>query len=192
VDQGKIEESKECLVAALKLGDPTGSGQGSMADLLLLTGEDPGQALEMADQAFAFRTGRSRAVVYFGREVHNDLRSAEYWARRAMALSQLGKDAEARQAIDRATRLADGAMEDMRQTRPHNTILVKVVIGDRRLAHHRELVIASTCWRIGLAFLALGDSKVAAKYFEIVKNTDRRGKYCNLARKQLDRLKLQI
>jgi tetratricopeptide (TPR) repeat protein len=190
LDQGKYEESKETLIAALKLGDPTGSGQGTMADLLLLTGADPEKALEMTEQSFALTTGRSGPVTYFGGKVSDDLRSAKCWARKSMALSQLGRNNEARQAVQRASRLADGAREVALRTEPHNTILVKLVIGERRLAHHRDLAISATHWRIGLAFLAMGDSSEAARNFSIVRNTDRRGKYRNLAQRQLDQLKL--
>jgi hypothetical protein len=51
------------------------------------------------------------------------------------------------------------------------------------------LVVASTHWRIGLALLELNDSKKAADHFSIARDTDRRGKYRNLAKKKLEELK---
>jgi len=187
-DQCRYKESKECLDTALELGDPTGSGQGSMSDLLLLTGADPEKALELAEEALALTTGSSRKDIYFGGEVNNDFRQATFWARRAMALSQLGRQAEAQQSVNRATRIAEAASNAARQTTPHSSMAVKLAIGGRRLAHHRDLVVATAHWRIGLAFLALEDSSEAAIHFRIVRDTDRRGKYRRLAQNQLEQL----
>jgi len=188
MDQGRYDESRECLERALELGDSTGSGQGSMADLLLKMGTDPEKALEMADLAVELTTHTSRRDIYFGGEVSNDLRRATYWARRAHALAQLSRRAEARQAIDRALRIVEAAKAEAQQTRPHNSILVMMVLGSRRLNHHRDLAIATTHWRIGLAFLALEDSSEAIDHFRITRDTDHRGKYRRLAQRQLMQL----
>ncbi len=188
MDQGRFDESRECLERALELGDSTGSGQGSMADLLLKMGTDPEKALEMADLAVELTTHTSRRDIYFGGEVSNDLRRATYWARRAHALAQLSRRAEARQAIDRALRIVETAKAEARQTRPHNSILVMMVLGSRRLKHHRDLAVATAHWRIGLAFLALEDSSRAIDHFRITRDTDHRGKYRRLAQKQLMQL----
>ena len=188
MDQGRYDESRECLERALELGDSTGSGQGSMADLLLKMGTDPEKALEMADLAVELTTHTSRRDIYFGSEVSNDLRRATYWARRAHALAQLSRRAEARQAIDRALRIVEAAKAEAQQTRPHNSILVMMVLGSRRLNHHRDLAIATTHWRIGLAFLALENSSEAIDHFRITRDTDHRGKYRRLAQRQLMQL----
>jgi len=188
MDQGRYDESRECLERALELGDSTGSGQGSMAYLLLKMGTDPEKALEMADLAVELTTHTSRRDIYFGGEVSNDLRRATYWARRAHALAQLSRRAEARQAIDRALRIVEAAKAEAQQTRPHNSILVMMVLGSRRLNHHRDLAIATTHWRIGLAFLALENSSEAIDHFRITRDTDHRGKYRRLAQRQLMQL----
>jgi hypothetical protein len=188
MDQGRYEESKRYLVRAIGLGDSTGSGQGSMADLLLLTGADPEKALDMADQAVELTTRTSGQDIYFDGEVRNDLRRARYWARRAQALAQLDRREEARQAIDRASRIVKAAQAEAQQTRPHTPILAKLILGRRRLAHSRDLTLAAAHWKIGLAFLAIDDSSKAADHFRITRDTDRRGKYRNLARQQLERL----
>jgi len=188
MDQGRYDESRECLERALELGDSTGSGQGSMADLLLKMGTDPEKALEMADLAVELTTHTSRRDIYFGGEVSNDLRRATYWARRAHALAQLSRRAEARQAIDRALRIVEAAKAEAQQTRPHNSILVMMVLSSRRLNHHRDLAIATTHWRIGLAFLALENSSEAIDHFRITRDTDHRGKYRRLAQRQLMQL----
>lgn len=191
-DQCRYKESEECLDTALELGDPTGSGQGSMSDLLLLTRADPEKALELAEDALTLTCGNSRKDIYFGGEVNNDFRQAIFWARRAMALSQLGRHTEAQQAVNRATRIAEAASNAARQTTPHSSLAVSLAIGGRRLAHHRDLVVATAHWRIGLAFLALQDSTKAAFHFGIVRDADRRGKYRRLAQKQLEQLRAQI
>jgi tetratricopeptide (TPR) repeat protein len=192
IDQGRYDESRECLVRALELGDSTGSGQGSMADLLLQIGTDPEKALEMADLAVELTTHSSRREIYFGGEVTNDLRRATYWARRAHALAQLSRSAEARQSIDRALRIVEAAKAEAQQTKPHNSILVMMIIGSRRLNHHRDLAVATTHWKIGLALLAMDDSSKAVDHFRITRDTDRRGKYRRLAQQQLARLESRL
>ena len=187
MDQGRYKDSKEYLERALELGDSTGSGQVSMADLLLQMGTDPEKALDMAEQAMELSTGRSRRDIYFGGGVNDDLRRARYWARRTQALVQLSRRSEARQAIDRASRLVESAIAESRHTRPHNSILVKLILGGR-IASHRELAMATTHWQIGLAFLALEDSSKAIEHFRITRDTDHRGKYRRLAQQQLTRL----
>lgn len=77
MDQGRFEESKACLLGALELGDSTGSGQGSLSDLLLITRTDPERALEMAEQAME-QSLRESSHVYFDRNVTNDHRLAKY------------------------------------------------------------------------------------------------------------------
>jgi tetratricopeptide (TPR) repeat protein len=184
MDQGRYEESRECLVRALGLGDPTGSGQGSMADLLLLTRTDPEKAIDMAEQSMELGIHRSRRDIYFGGGVYNDLLCARYWARRVQALKQLGRRAEAEQAIGRAERLVEAAKTEARQTRPRNSILVKLILGGR-IANHRALMVATAHWKIGLAFLAMENSSKAADHFRITRDTDRMGKYRRLAKQQL-------
>jgi tetratricopeptide (TPR) repeat protein len=192
MDQGRFKESQECLVRALELGDSTGSGQGSMADLLLKMGTDPEKALDMADLAVELTTHTSRQDIYFGGEVSNDLRRAKYWARRAHALAQLSRLAEAWQAIDRALRIVEAAKVEAQQTKPHNSILIMLVIGSRRLNHHKDLTVATTHWKIGLALLAMDDSSKAVDHFRITRDTDRRGKYRRLAQQQLARLESRL
>ena len=191
MDQGRYDESLGCLVRALNLGESTGSGQGSMADLLLKMGTDPEKALEMADLAMELTTHTSRQDIYFGGEVSNDLRRAKYWARRAHALAQLNRQSEARQAIDRALRIVETAKAEAQQTKPHNSILIMMVIGSRRLNHHKDLTVATTHWKIGLALLAMNDSSKAIDHFRITRDTDHRGKYRRLAQQQLSRLESQ-
>lgn len=188
IDQGRYEESKEYLIEVLKLGDPTGSGQESMTDLLLLTRADPEKALKMATQAVELST-RAGGHIYLSQEVTNDLRFARYWARSAHAMAQLERREEARQAIDRAIDIVNSAQKIARQRKEFKVPLrTRLILGSRRLAHGRDLLIATTHWKIGLALLAMGDPSNAVEHFRITRDTDRRGKYRRLAGKQLDQL----
>ncbi len=188
IDQGRYEESQEYLRRALELGDPTGSGQGSMADLLLKTAVDPEKALDMAEQSMELTIGMPRNVVYFGGGVYDDLKRAKCWARKAQALVQLNRQTEAHQAIDRAVRLVENAHKEERQVRPRNSLLVMLVIGSRRLSSHRELALAVVHWQLGLAFLATDDSTKAIEHFRITRDTDHRGKYRRLAQQKIQQL----
>lgn len=189
IDQGRYEEAMECLETALKLGDPTGSRQGSMADLLLVTRIQPERALEMADQALQMSVKPSPRDLYFGGDMSNDLRRVRYWARTAQALAQLGRQVEAQQAIGRALRIINSTKTTAAQAKPRVSFAAKLVLGDRRLQNHRALQIASAHWKIGLALLSLGDSISATDHFRITHETDRRGKYRRLAQRKLDMLK---
>lgn len=188
MDQGRYKESKGYLVRALELGDSTGSGQNSMADLLLLTRADPEKALELADQAVELTTRASRQDIFFSREASNGLRFARHWARRAQALAQLDRPAEARQATDRASRTVEAAHAEAQQTAPPTPVLAKRNSDRRRLAHGRNSALAAAHWDVGLAFLAIDDSSKAADHFRITRDTDSRGKYRDLAQQQLELL----
>lgn len=85
-------------------------------------------------------------------------------------------------------RIAEGAKSESQQSGTQTSILATIVSGSRRIAHGRDLVVATTHWRIGLAFIAIGDSSKAADNFRITRDTDRRGKYRRLAQQQLKQL----
>jgi tetratricopeptide (TPR) repeat protein len=172
---------------ALALGDETGSGQGSMADLLLITKADPERAIEMADQGMQLSTGRSSRDLYFGGEVANDLRRARCWARTARGLSQLNRKSEARQAIDRALRLTQAAEAEAATVRADTSVLAKLILG-KRVRNGRDLALATAHWKIGLALLSAGEPSEAAEHFRRVRATDKRGKYRRLAQQALDAL----
>ena len=184
-DQGRYAESKDCLEEALKLGDPTGSGQGSMADLLLSTRSDPERAAAMAEEAMRLSTQKPGPDLYFGGDVGNDLKRAKYWARSAGALLLMGRKSEAQQAVDRAVNLATAARAAASQPRPATPVLSRLVLGDR-IARGRALYLSATHFQVGRALLAMGDSARAADHFRIAQSTDIRGKYRKLAERELD------
>jgi tetratricopeptide (TPR) repeat protein len=187
MDQGRYEESRQYLNEALELGDSTGSCHGSVVDLLLLTRNDPSKALEMADQAaeLSIRVARD---VYYTRNISDDLKYAKCWSRKAEALAQLERWTEARMAVDRATRYVESAQTEILEFKPKYSFSKRLVIGGRRLAHGRDLAIAATHWRLGLAHLAVNDYGKALTHFRVTRDTDRRGKYRRLALRQLEEM----
>jgi tetratricopeptide (TPR) repeat protein len=190
-DQGRYAESKACVEEALKLGDPTGSGQGSMADLLLATRSDPERAMAMAEEGMRLSTAKAGPDIYFGGDVTNDLKRAKYWARSAGALMLMGRKAEAQQAVDRAVNLAAATRAAASQSRPATPLISRLVLGDR-IARARALFLSATHWQVGRALLAVGDSARAADYFRIAQSTDTRGKYRKLAERELDAMQKGI
>jgi tetratricopeptide (TPR) repeat protein len=190
-DQGRYSESKAYLEEALQLGDPTGSGQGSMADVLLATRSDPERAMAMAEEGMRLSTAKAGPDIYFGRDVGNDLRRAKYWARSAGALMLMGRKSEAQQAVDRAVNLAAAARAAASQSKPAAALISRLVLGDR-IARGRALQICATHWQVGRALLAVGDSARAADHFRIAQATDIRGKYRKLAGLELEAMEKGI
>ncbi|MGH9586321.1 MAG: tetratricopeptide repeat protein [Acidobacteriaceae bacterium] len=188
-DQGRYQESKQCLDQALTLGDPTGSGQASMSDVLLALKTSPQKAIEMADESMQLQ-GASPVTESFGAEwgkASRDLLEARTCARKARALLMLDRQAEARQALDRAVSILDASKSEVQLSNPEADVETKLILGDR-LRRIKELTIAGTSWQVGLALLAMGDKDKAAEQFLIVRDTDHMGKYRSLAQKELDSL----
>jgi tetratricopeptide (TPR) repeat protein len=185
-DQARYPESMQYLSDALKLGDPTGSGQGSMADLLIEQGTDPQQAIQMADKAFELITA-NRLFGNRWSDVSASYMEAECWARKTQALLQLERKAEARQAMDRALRIAEAADAAAAHTSPEASLVGKLAVGNR-LQRVKTLTITFVHWRIGLALVAIGDTKKAAEHFRVARDHDPYGKYRQLAQKQLEAL----
>ncbi len=184
-DEGRYSEAKDCLVEALQMGDPTGSGQGSMADLLLATRSDPEQAMKMAEEATRLSTQKPGPGIYFGGDAENDLKRAIGSARSAGALMLMGRKAEAQDAAARAQTLADSARSTAAATQPETPALARVAIPDR-IARGRALMLSGTYWKLGRAWLAVGDTAKAAACFRITQSTDLAGKYRKLAEGELD------
>lgn len=185
-DQGRYGDARQCLAQALELGDPTGSAQGSMCDVLLAQKASPEKAIEMADEAMQLQ-GRSGAGKSFGTRwatVYKDLLEAKTLARKAQALLMLDRRAEARQAIDRALSILDTSKSELQLARPESSLVGRLILGNR-LRRMKELAISTTCWRIGLSLLASGDKAKAVEQFLVVRDTDRMGKYRSLAEKEL-------
>jgi tetratricopeptide (TPR) repeat protein len=189
IDQGRYEDARQCLAQALELGDPTGSGQGSMCDVLLAQKASAEKAIEMADEAMQLQS-RALDGMPFGASwatVCKDLLEAKTLARKAQALLVLDRRAEARQAMDRALSILDASKSELQLAQPEPSVIGTLAVGDR-LRRIKELTISGTCWRVGLSLLAMGDKDRATEQFLVVRDTDRMGKYRSLAQKQLDSL----
>jgi tetratricopeptide (TPR) repeat protein len=190
-DQGRYEEARQYLDQALTLGDPTGSGQGSMCDVLLALKTSPEKAIEMADEAMRLQGG-SAVTRSFGTgwaKASNDLLEARTWARKARALLMLDQRAEARQAVDSALSVLDGSKSEVQLASPEATLVGKLILGNR-LNRMKQLTISGTSWQVGLALLAMGDKDKAAQQFCVARDRDPMGKYRLLAQKELDSLRL--
>jgi tetratricopeptide (TPR) repeat protein len=187
-DQARYQESKQCLTEALSLGDPTGSGQGSMADLLIAQGGGPQGAIDMAEKAMALYALPSNR--HFGNSwsaVFSSFQQTKGWARITQALLQLDKRTEARQAMDRALQIAASADAEVAQVSPSTSILGRLIAGNR-LSNFKNLTISDAHYAIGLALFAMKDPNKAAEHFRVARDRDPKGKYRQLAQKQLEAL----
>ena len=191
MDQRRYAESKACLEEALQLGDPTGSGQGSMADVLLAMRSDPQRAMEMAEEGLRLSTGKKEQNIYFGGNVSDDLKRARYWARSAGALMLMGRNSEAQQAVVQALTLATAARVAASKTKAKTPVLTRLIVGDR-ISRARALQMSATHWKIGIALLAIGDNARAAECFRIAQSTDKAGKYRKWAGRELDAMEKGI
>ena len=189
MDQRRYDEAKQYLAQALELGDPTGSGQGSMCDVLLAQKASPEKAIEIADEAMRLRE-RASGSQSFGADwaaTSKDLYEAKTWARKARALLILDRRAEARQAMDCALRILDISKSELQTAKPASSLLGRLILGDS-LRRMKDLTISDTYWQIGLSLLAMGDTDKAKEEFVVVRDTDRVGKYRSLAEKELSSL----
>lgn len=188
-DQGKYDEAKQSIARALELGDPTGSGQGSMCDILLALKATPEKAIDMADEALRLHKTGSASQSFGNRwaAAKQDLYEAKTWARKTTALVLLDRRTEARQAMDRALRIMEMSKSELQSSTPETSMTGRLILGSR-LGRMKSLAISDTNWQIGLALLALRDPGKAAEHFLIVRNVDRIGKYRNLAQAKLDQL----
>ncbi|MGA8108663.1 MAG: hypothetical protein WB974_04470 [Acidobacteriaceae bacterium] len=184
IDEGLCDEAEQQLGHALELGDATGSAQGSMADVLLLKGNDPERALHMAEQSFALAEDRGTRE---GHETLVNLRGARMWTRKAQALLLMHRRDDAEDAVQNAVALAVEAHACDRDADEVGVDLAELVstVPMRRL---ESLAIAATHWRIGTALAALDHKDRAVEHFRIAWNADRGGKYRLLAEKALDRI----
>jgi len=190
-DQGRYAEAEEYLDRALTLGDHSGSGQISMAELLLVTEANPRRALKLAEEGFLLVTRPERRAIFFDRVVSDGLRGAAYWGRRARILAQLGSETEARDAIAQSLILVEAAELNARQSKPPVELLTRLIVGRNRFVNGCALMIADAHWQIGLAFSAIGETGKAASHFRTTRDTDRMGRFRQLSEQELNRINAQ-
>ena len=180
MDRGRYEESQQHLVKALGMGDPTGACRNSFAEWLLRQGIEPGKALHLASQvidesvAEAVRLQTGVDPWYYAKPLAlNRACRSTSWAQRAWALALLGRQQEAREAIDEASQLA---------VKPDRNLSASSWALVSRLEWQR---LADTCWLIGMALLAMNQAEEAGARFQEGSYVDPTGKYGRLCRKQL-------
>lgn len=187
-DQGRYQDAKGYLTTALEIGDPTGSGQGSMCDLLLALKAEPDKAIAMADEALSLHSNSAHQAFGTAWEAASgNLYEAKCWARKTQALILLDRQTEARQAMDRALRILDASKELVARSMPETSAIGAIILGGR-LQRMKELAIADAHLEIGDALVAMREKSKAIEHFKIVKSTDRRGKYRRLAEQKLREL----
>jgi tetratricopeptide (TPR) repeat protein len=180
MDMGRYEESQQYLVKALGFGDPTGSCRSSIAELFLRQGIEPDTALHLASQlinesvaeATRFHRGLDPVCRVEPLALNHAFRST-LWAQRAWALALLGRQEEAREAIDEASQLS---------IKPDGDLSASCWAFVSRLEWQR---LADTCWLIGMALLAMNEADKASEQFKEGSYVDPKGKYGGLCRKQL-------
>ena len=100
IDMGKFEEARECLERAISLDAGFDLACLDRAQLMLMEGDDPQQALELAERALEAKP--SPAVYCTGRQT-----AAEIHAVRAWAFAALGRRRDAEVSTQRALDRAD-------------------------------------------------------------------------------------
>jgi tetratricopeptide (TPR) repeat protein len=180
MDEGRYPESRESLDSALAMGDPTGSCQSSIGQLLLLEGAEPQKALDLADKAIQIAAHDVEVRYrYDRRERGQNLGGSGAWALKAWALAQVGRRAEARQAIDAALKLVDAA-----QAGSPNYYKTAPAIGpDLRTV--LRMRVAETQWRTGMALPAIDERGYARTHFAAARDADPKGKYGILSQQRL-------
>jgi tetratricopeptide (TPR) repeat protein len=183
MDLDRYPESRECLEAALDMGDTTGSSRAGMADCLLLEGADPRRALAWADRALQESPDGLEGALEtdpIALQPCADVARAERWAKRAWALALQGRRSESQESIGSALKLA----------LPACGRVSALGAGRGRLVASREgqVGLAAVHWQTGMAHLAMGQSDLARDHFLVATNAAPRSKYADRCRQQLDRL----
>jgi tetratricopeptide (TPR) repeat protein len=180
MDLGRYQESQQSLNSALALGDPSGSCQSNIAQLLLLQGAEPQKALDIVDKAIEITAhGLTGNFPYDWRERLGNLIRSSLWAQKAWALALLGRRVEARHAIDVALKSVDAA-----QAGEPNYYRTGRAVGPSFRTVLRTGV-AEAQWRTGMALLAIHDPANAMTHFAVARDNDPKGKYGILSRQQL-------
>jgi tetratricopeptide (TPR) repeat protein len=174
-DQDRYEEAQGYLETALALGDETGSGYGSMADILLLQGNDPKRAIEMAEEAARMNLERLRKDK--GDRLGEAMAQVRLRARRAQALAQMGQRYDAEDAMQEALRLLDPELQEAESGSPR---AAEVVFG-RAPNEFANLLKAYSCWLAGRALAAMEQDREAAQYFRKSCELDAKGKFRRMA-----------
>ena len=191
IDQRRYPEAKECLEKALEAGDPTGSCQITICDLLLLMKVEGERALEMAEVGTNLLKSRAHLHIW-GAEWNSASRilaEVSGLARKARALALLSRNDEARATLDQALKIAHDFEDQIAEANPNPHFLDKLAYGRRTLKDLKFHPIAEAHWQIGLAFLAIDNRDRAAQEFSIVTASETsagvQGRYRRLVEEKL-------
>jgi tetratricopeptide (TPR) repeat protein len=144
-DLGRHEEARHYFQTVVQMGDKTGSAGIGLAGLLLDHDHEPQKALDLILRVEAATQPR--------------------WTIKARALAQLGRRAEAEDAIARALQAADPKF---------------------------RADLAGTHYEVGRAFLELQRTESAIEHFRIARDADPQG-YCgSIAREKLEALAAHV
>jgi tetratricopeptide (TPR) repeat protein len=174
-DQDRYQEAQGYLETALALGDETGSGYGSMADILLLQGNDPKRAIAMAEEAARLNLERIRKDR--GDRLAEAMAQVRLLARQAQARAQMGQRVEAEDAMQDAVRMLDPELKEPERGSPN---AAEVVFG-RAPNEFANLLKAYSCWLVGRALAAMNQDREAAQYFRKSCELDAKGKFRRMA-----------
>ncbi|HTW48941.1 MAG TPA: site-2 protease family protein [Acidobacteriaceae bacterium] len=183
-DQERFAEAKGYLETALQLGDDTGSGQGSMADILLLLGNDPQRALSVAAEACRLNIERIRKRQAVANEEQARVRLL---ARQAQAYAQLDERSQADRAIGEATRMVDAALAARTQAQGRSPQGAELVFG-RPSNSFDDLLLAYSCYMVGRALGQMDRDDQAAKVLRTARDLDPKGTIRLRAQRELDRM----
>jgi tetratricopeptide (TPR) repeat protein len=196
VEHGCYREAREPLKSALasKVGDLGGICHAAMAELLLLQGIELEKAIELVDEAMELARVRGRwggLSRKMCQRLDGSIR-AGMWAQKAWALAQLGRNGEARQALEMAVK----SVEDVLRLGPYTvkeqtddllTFLRNHYLG---LFYAPAIIsgLAEAHWRIGMVWLALHETANAMTHFSAARDQEPEGKYGILSQQQLKQL----
>jgi tetratricopeptide (TPR) repeat protein len=182
-DQERFEEARGYLETALELGDETGSGQGSMSDILLLLGRDPQRALAMAEEACRLNMARIRKT----RAPGADQARIRLLARQAMAYAQLGQRPQSDQAMGEATGMVDALLAQRNQAEGRGPQGAELVFG-RPSSDFDDLLLAYSCYVAGRSLHAMEREDAAMRYLRTARDLDPKGTIRVRAERDLERM----
>jgi tetratricopeptide (TPR) repeat protein len=182
-DQERCEEARGYLETALQLGDETGSGQGSMADVLLMLGSDPQRALSVAAEAYRLNIERIRK----DRIGNEDMARVRLLARQATAYAQMDEPSQADQAIGDAIRMVDAALAERKQAQSRGPQGAGLIFG-RASNMHDDLLLAYSCYKVGRSLRQMQRDERAAQYLRTGRDLDPKGTIRIRAQRELDRM----
>jgi tetratricopeptide (TPR) repeat protein len=182
-DQERFDEAKGYLETALALGDETGSGPGSMSDVLLLLGSDPERALAMANEAYRQNVAKIRR----SRGTGEDHARVRLVAREAQAYTQMGKSWMADVAIGEAMRMVDAELAARSRMPSRNPQGAELVFG-RPSNDSDDLLLAYSCYLVGRSLRQMERDDRAIEYLRTARDLDPKGTIRVRAERDLERM----